>query len=141
MYIVAPLPYYHTRGEILLYPLLDFDLSFNGIISFLKAEDFSASDSETLGVHLKVPRPDINTMKKDNVGDAMCLFYKIIETWLRLSEPSTKELAEALERSGYKRIARKLRGEIKIAIWCLSCSFLDLWCSIQGDSFFTLHIL
>ncbi len=80
-------------------------------------------------------------MMKDNVGNVMGSFYKIIETWLQLSEPSTKELAEALERSGYNRIARTLRGEIKIAIWCLSCSFLDPWCSIQGDSLFTLHIL
>ncbi len=107
----------------------------------MKDGGFSASDTETLGIHLKVPLPDINVMKKNNVGDVMGLFYKIIETWLRLSEPSTKELAEALERSGYNRIARKLRGEIEIAIWCLSYSFLDLWCSIQGDSFFTSHIL
>ena len=79
----------------------------------MKAEGFSASDAETLGVHLQVPRPDIKTMKKENVGNVVGLYYDIIDAWLQLKEPSLEELAGALEMSGYGRIARKLRGEIE----------------------------
>ncbi len=55
----------------------------------------------------------MRTMKKNNVGDAAGLYYDIIEAWFQLREPSLEELAEALERSDYRRIARKLRGEIE----------------------------
>ncbi len=34
------------------------------------------------GVHLKVPRPEIRTMKKNNVGNARGLYYDIIDAWL-----------------------------------------------------------
>ena len=78
----------------------------------MKEEGFSAADAETLGGHLNVPRSDIRTLKKNNVGNAMSLFYDIIDTWLQLTEPSLEELAKALERSDYKNIARRIRGEI-----------------------------
>ncbi len=85
----------------------------------MKAEGFSASDSETLGVHLKVPRPNIRTMKKNNVGNATGLYYDIIDAWLQQREPSLEELAEALERTDYINIARKIRGKIEIIMdWC-----------------------
>ncbi len=97
-----------------VYIFLDFDLTFAGVISFLKAEKFSAADAETLGVHLQVPRSDIRTMKKNNVNNAVGLYYDIIEAWFQLKEPSLEELAEALERTDYKNISGRIRGEIEI---------------------------
>ncbi len=88
----------------------------------MKAEGFSASDAEALGVHLQVPRSDIKTMKTDNVGNARGLLYNIIDAWLQQREPTLEELAEALERTDYKKIAKKIRGESAPArppfLWC-----------------------
>ncbi len=101
---------------------LDLDLTFESITSFLKDEGFSEADAETLGVHLKVPWPEIRTMKKNNVGNARGLYYDIIYAWLQLTKPSLESLAEALDKSGYKNIATKIRGEIELIMdWCI-CS-------------------
>ena len=107
-----------------VYNFLDFDLTFTGVTSFLKAEKFSAADAETLGVHLQVPRSDIRTMKKNNVNNAVGLYYDIIEAWFQQREPSLEELAEALERTDYKNIAWKIRGEIEITVVFTSPSLL-----------------
>ncbi len=58
------------------------------VTSFLKEEGFSEADAETLGIHLKVPRPEIRTMKKNNVGD------DIIDAWLQQTEPSLSPLLQ-----------------------------------------------
>ncbi len=39
------------------------------------------------------------------------LFHDVIDAWLDLVEPTEELLADALDKSGYRRIARKLRGE------------------------------
>ncbi len=82
----------------------------------MKDEGFSEADAETLGVHLKVPRPEIRTMKKNNVGNARGLYYDIIDAWLQLTKPSLELLAEALDKSDYKKIATKMRGELEIEL-------------------------
>ncbi len=58
------------------------------VTSFLKEEGFSEAGAETLGIHLKVPRPEIRTMKNNNVGNARGLYYDIIAAWLQQTEPS-----------------------------------------------------
>ena len=92
----------------------------DSIISFLKYEGFSEADAETLGVHLKVPRPEIRTMKNNNVGNARGLYYDIIYAWLQLTEPSLELLAVALDKSDYKNIAGRIRGEIELS-WIGVC--------------------
>ncbi len=69
------------------------------------------ADAEALGTHLEISRADINGLKDDNIGKL--LFHKVIDTWLDLAKPTElKELlADALDKSGYSRISRKLRGE------------------------------
>ncbi len=80
----------------------------------MKDNGFSEADAETLSVYLKVPRPEIKTMKRNNVGNAQGFYYDIIAAWLQQPEPSLEKLAEALDKSGYGRI--EIRGEIEI-IW------------------------
>ncbi len=111
-----------------VYFYLGLDLTFDSIISFLKEKGFSEADAETLGVHLKVPWPEIRTMKNNNVGNARGLYYDIIYAWLQLTEPSLELLAVALDKSDYKKIARKIRGEIEMIMdWCSTCaSYLPL---------------
>ena len=107
---------------------LGLDLTFDSIISFLKDKGFSEADAETLGVHLKVPWPEIRTMKKNNVGNARGLYYDIIDAWLQQTEPSLELLAVALDKSDYKNIAGRIQGEIEIIMdWCSTCaSYLPL---------------
>ena len=46
---------------------------------------------------------------KNNAGDADGLLYDVMDSWLQRTEPSRsrEELAEALDKSDYKMIARK----------------------------------
>ena len=73
---------------------------------------FSAADAEPLGLYLNIPWPIMNTLKKDNVGNARGLFYAVIGSWLDLTEPTSEELAKALDRSGHQRIADIIRGTL-----------------------------
>ncbi len=106
-----------VNNYVLFY--LDLDLTFESIPSFLKDNGFSEADAETLGVHLKVPWPEIKTMKRNNVGNAQGFYYNIIAAWLQQPEPSLEKLAEALDHSGYRRIAIEIRGEIEIIMFFL----------------------
>ena len=83
-------------------------LSYLGIRIFLEGEGFSTADSENLGENLGIPRAIIKALKKNNVGNAAGLFSDVIDDWLNNSEPSWRKLANALSRSGYKRIADKI---------------------------------
>ena len=73
----------------------------------MKEEGFSAAHAGILGTHLNLPRATINTLKKNNAGDADGLLINIIDSWLNQTEPSRGKLARALDLSGYKRIAEK----------------------------------
>ncbi len=73
-------------------------------------ENFSAVDSESLDVHLKLPMHEI---KVNNVGNSKGFLYAIIDSWLHLTEPSVEVLANALDKTGYKNIARR-KGEYKL---------------------------
>ncbi len=99
-----------------MYTFLGFELSFNGIISFLTEEQFSAADSESLGVHLNIPMHEIRTMKANNVGNAKGFLYAIIDNWFRLTEPSVEVLANALDKTGYKNIAKRMKGNFSYNI-------------------------
>ncbi len=80
---------------------------FQHILSFLKEEGFSAAHAKFLGTHLNLPRATIKTMKKNNADDANGLLFDIIDNWLDQTEPSWEELARALDKCDYRRIARK----------------------------------
>ncbi len=102
---------------------LGFELSFNGIISFLTDEHFSAADSESLSVHLNLPMHEIRTMKVNNVGNAKGFLYAIIDSWLRLNEPSVGVLADALDKTGYKNIAKRMKGNFSYNIISVCCDW------------------
>ncbi len=88
------------------------ELTYSGIISFLEEENFSAADTEYLGVHLNIPRSTMKTLKKDNVGDTKAFFYAVIGNWLNNTEPTSAKLAEALDKCGYSRISEKIRSKL-----------------------------
>ncbi len=90
------------------------ELSLSNILSFLKDGGFSAAHAKILGTHLNLPRARIKTLKKNNADDADGLLYDIIDSWLDQTEPSWEELARALDKSEYKRLARE--GEFYISI-------------------------
>ena len=92
--------------------VIGLQLTHPNIIHFLTDGGFSASDAETLGEHLQVTRPNIKTLKMDYHGNAVGLFYAVIDSWLQLSEPSWEKLAEALDKSDYPNISKRIRGEI-----------------------------
>ncbi len=94
-----------------MYILTELELTLSGITSFLEAQDFSAADAETLGVHLKVPASKLKTLKKDNPGNVRSVFYGVINSWLHLCEPSQEKLADGLEKSGFVEIAKRTRGK------------------------------
>ena len=77
----------------------------------MKVEGFSSADARTLGVHLNIPQPTMSTLKINNVGNADGLFYDVIGSWLDFTEPTSEELAKALVKSDYKRIADGIRGK------------------------------
>ncbi len=85
-------------------------LNHVGIIHFLHQEGFSPADAETLAIHLNIPKPILWNAKKDN-HDVMGLFLDIIGAWLDLVEPTEELLADALNKSCYRKIANKLRGK------------------------------
>ncbi len=91
--------------------LIGLKLNHSGIIAFLNKEGFSSADTEALAAHLGISRPKIKTLKVHNVGNARGFLNQVIGTWLDLVEPTEELLADALDRSGYAKIARKLRGE------------------------------
>ncbi len=91
---------------------VDREPTFSNILSFLKEEGFSSADSETLGGYLEIPRPTINTLKKDNQGNSDGLLYDVIGKWMQGTEPSWEELAKALDKSEYKKMARKIQGDL-----------------------------
>ncbi len=82
--------------------------SYLEIIHFLKDNGFSEAKAGILGENLGIPRAIIKALKKNNVGNAAGLFSDVIDDWLNNSEPSWRKLANALSRSGYKRIADKI---------------------------------
>ncbi len=53
-------------------------------------------------------------MKVNNVSNSKGLLYAIIDSWLHLTEPSVEVLANALDKIGYKNIARRIKGEYKL---------------------------
>ncbi len=82
--------------------------SYLEIKTFLEGEGFSTADSDILGDNLRIPRPIIRALKKNNVENAAGLFSDVIDYWLNNFEPSWIKLAHALGRSGYKTIADKI---------------------------------
>ncbi len=88
------------------------ELTHSGIIRFLENEGFSSADTEGLGVHLNIPWPIMKTLEKDNVRNSKVMFYKVIDIWLNLMEPTSEKLAEALDGCGYPRISKKLRSKL-----------------------------
>ena len=91
--------------------IVELELTYSGIISFLKEERFSSADAQLLGVHLNIPQPTMNTLTKNNVGNADGLLYDVIDSWLNFTDPTAEELAKALDNSDCKRIADRIRGK------------------------------
>ncbi len=89
-------------------------LSYLEIIHFLEDEGFSEAKADILGENLGIPRPKMTTLKKNNVENVVGLFHEVIDYWLNNFEPSWRKLANALSRSGYKRIADKILGHVGI---------------------------
>ncbi len=78
----------------------------------MENEGFSAADTEDLGVHLNIPRPTMKTLEKDNVRSSKAMFYKVIDIWLNLEEPTSEKLAKALAGCDYLRIAEKITSKL-----------------------------
>ena len=53
----------------------------------------------------------MKNLKKDHGDKAKGLFYAVIDSWLSRTEPTSEELAKALDKSDYKRIADRIRGK------------------------------
>ncbi len=87
----------------------------SNILSFLKDEGFSGAHAKILGAHLNLPRATIKTLKRNNADDANGLLYDIIDSWLDQTEPSWEELARALYKCDYKRIAGKCEFKYMLA--------------------------
>ena len=60
----------------------------------------------------------MKNLKKDHGDKAKGLFYAVIGNWLDLTEPTSEELAKALDKSGFKRIAAITRGKLfRLIAW------------------------
>ncbi len=102
-------PIYYTDYHSNYCTFIGSEPSHSNILSFLKDEGFSAAHAKILGTHLNLPRATIRTLKKNNADDANGLLYDIIDSWLDQTEPSWEELARALDKCDYHRIARKCK--------------------------------
>ncbi len=107
--------YIITKMVTVIPTYLGTELNLSNILSFLKARGFSAAHARSLGIHLLVPIATIKTLKKDNVDDAEGLLIDIIVSWLNQTEPSWEELAGALYKCNYQRIAREC--EFKLSVY------------------------
>ncbi len=103
-----------TSSFYSLFYISGFELTYSNIISFLTEEGFAAADADALGVHLKIPRPTMKTLKSNNVGNADSFLFGVIGKWLDRTEPSLEEFAKALVKCGYKKMAGKIQGEHSI---------------------------
>ena len=65
---------------------------------------------------------------KNNAGDADGLLYDVMDSWLQLTEPSWEKLAEALDKSDYKLIARKGTQLYSYNIYILRMKCFHLCC-------------
>ncbi len=54
----------------------------------------------------------VHHVKSNNVGNANSLLNDVIGKWLDLTEPSMEEFAKALDKCGYKKMARKVQGKL-----------------------------
>ena len=91
------------------YIYLGRTLDVNNVVEVLTDGEFSAADSEKLGLRLGVKPCDMKTFLKNHSGDVEHQLMDIINHWI-LNDPesSWEKLSWALEKCGYRNLANNL---------------------------------